>query len=65
MIDDQGNATVVDYKFGKADRNSEYKKQVKRYVDMLQQTGNFRSVKGYIWYVNHSTVPEVEDIVAV
>jgi hypothetical protein len=65
MIDDQGNATIVDFKFGKADRNQSYVKQVKRYITLLKQTGQYKSVKGAIWYVNRSNVPEVPDIVEI
>lgn len=59
MADSNGNATVVDYKFGKADHNPRHIRQVERYVDMLRRTGKYRTVKGYLWYVNHSLVLEV------
>lgn len=58
-IDAAGNAVVIDYKFGKGGNHPRYKAQVRRYVEMLQATGRFRSVHGYLWYVNAGEVVEV------
>lgn len=54
-------AIVVDYKFAK--KNDEYKKQVKRYMNLLVQMG-YKNVKGYLWYihVNDNLIEEVKDI---
>lgn len=49
---DNGNteATVIDYKFGKAGNSIyKYRQQVRTYMDLLTQMG-CSSVKGYIWY---------------
>ena len=47
---------VIDFKFGKED--SEYNKQVERYMELLEQIG-LPNVKGYIWYVYDDKVQEV------
>jgi hypothetical protein len=51
-------AIVVDYKFAK--ENEEYKKQVKRYMELLVQMG-YENVKGYLWYIseNKNKIEEV------
>ena len=54
MISPSGDVVVVDYKFGESEspevhrRNS---RQVHDYVETLKDTGRFRSVTGYLWYV--------------
>ena len=55
----RGNeAIVVDYKFAK--ENEEYKKQVRRYMELLLQMG-YENVKGYLWYIseNKNKIEEV------
>ena len=52
MISPQGDAVVVDYKFGESEAtHKRYSRQVYNYVEMLKNTGQFRSVTGYLWYV--------------
>lgn len=52
MVDKEGNAVVVDYKFGESRaKDTSYMRQVKEYVGNLKDTGLFMSVKGYLWYV--------------
>ena len=56
----KGNeAIVVDYKFAK--ESNEYKKQVKRYMELLEQMG-YENIKGYLWYVYSNKIEEVKDI---
>lgn len=66
VVDAEGNATVVDYKFGKVHEPKDkvykqYLTQVRDYVDILRRTGKFRSVTGYVWYVRHDTIVPVTD----
>ena len=44
---------VVDYKFG-AESDS-YKRQIKRYVELIQKMG-YSKVEGYLWYVDSETL---------
>lgn len=53
IVDKEGNALVIDYKFG-AER-PEHRKQVNRYIDMLKKSGRFTSVRGVLWYVTADT----------
>ena len=46
-----GTAEVVDYKFGKVDESGKYAAQVRNYVQKLKNTGKFRHVRGWLWYV--------------
>ena len=48
MIGDS-RAVVVDYKFGRV-KDSDHSKQIKRYMELLDQMGDY-SVEGYLWYV--------------
>ena len=48
-------AIVVDYKFGKV-RNSQYRRQVLGYMNLLRTMG-FTSVQGYLWYDDHGLEP--------
>lgn len=61
MVSDEGDAVVVDYKFGESmATHKRYAAQVRDYVETLKDTGRFRSVKGYLWYVK---LNEVEFVV--
>ncbi|MDE6717424.1 MAG: UvrD-helicase domain-containing protein [Muribaculaceae bacterium] len=52
MVSDDGHAVVVDYKFGESVSSAgRYARQVHDYVETLKDTGRFRSVTGYLWYV--------------
>lgn len=59
VVDKEGYATVIDYKFG-AETHTGYRKQVKRYMDYLRETEVYRSVRGYIWYVRLRHIDQVE-----
>lgn len=62
MIDPEGNAIVVDYKFGESHKTARlYKRQVRDYVSALKDTGMFRSVRGYLWYVKLGEVRFITD----
>ncbi|MCH5327469.1 MAG: UvrD-helicase domain-containing protein [Coprobacter sp.] len=52
-----GEVTVIDYKFGKVERES-YCRQVERYVSLIREMG-YASVTGYIWYVELSKIVKV------
>jgi ATP-dependent exoDNAse (exonuclease V) beta subunit len=54
----QGEAVVVDYKFG-LNRPTSYRRQIEKYCRLLQQMG-YPKVKGYLWYM---TIGEIEQIV--
>lgn len=58
MVDSEGNAVIVDYKFGEKEI-SEYRAQVRKYAEALSQSGRFRSVKAYLWYVHLQKVVQV------
>uniref|UniRef100_UPI0040567787 UvrD-helicase domain-containing protein n=1 Tax=Alistipes sp. TaxID=1872444 RepID=UPI0040567787 len=49
-------AVVIDYKFG--EENNSYNRQIKEYMDMLQDMG-YTSVRGYIWYVLTGNIVEI------
>lgn len=52
MVSPEGDAVVVDYKFGESmSTHRRYAAQVHDYVETLKDTGRFRSVTGYLWYV--------------
>ncbi len=55
MFRDQ-DAVVLDYKFGKVERE-QYHTQVKRYMEKVSQMGC--RVRGYLWYVTLGKVVEV------
>ena len=48
MISPDGQATVVDFKFGR--EVEDYMHQVQEYMDLLRKMG-YTQVKGYLWYV--------------
>ncbi|MDE6230558.1 MAG: UvrD-helicase domain-containing protein [Muribaculaceae bacterium] len=60
VIYDGDQVEVIDYKFGHH-KPEVYSRQVKRYVDLLKDTGLFRSVRGYLWYVTLGEVSFVAD----
>jgi len=49
---------VIDFKFGQLEKNS-YKKQVAKYVQLIQSMGNKR-VRAYLWYITLAKVVEVK-----
>lgn len=56
MISTDGEAVVVDYKFGEVAHGKKHLRQVADYVERLKDTGRFRSVRGYLWYVKAGEV---------
>ena len=67
VITPDGDVEVIDYKFGERHNEAQYVRQVRRYINLLQsiksadgKTPKFRSVKGYLWYVNSDTVLEIK-----
>lgn len=60
MVDADSNAVIVDYKFGSPDSQDKHKEQVSRYMRLLRDTCRYRSVQGYLWYVNESLILEVD-----
>lgn len=64
MVSDEGDAIVVDYKFSTPENFAEkvraHRRQVGEYMGWLEEMKRFRSVKGYIWYVNKGEIIEVE-----
>lgn len=59
IVDEQGNATVIDYKFGQTQKPG-YRRQVASYVRRLRATGRFASVSGYLWYVRLDLIEPIE-----
>ena len=49
--------SVIDYKFGMAERDS-YRRQVRQYVSLVEKMG-YNHVSGYIWYVELSKIEKV------
>ena len=58
IIDSEGRATVIDYKFGMS-RERGHLWQVRRYVKLMRETAAFTQVRGFLWYVNLQEVREV------
>ncbi|MBQ8366191.1 MAG: UvrD-helicase domain-containing protein [Alistipes sp.] len=50
-------AVVVDYKFGEV-RSAEYKRQVRRYMSLLEAMGRYKHIEGYVWYIMLGEVEE-------
>ena len=44
-------AVVVDYKFGDK-TNKQYSKQMAEYLSLLRAMNIYRSIEGYVWYIN-------------
>ncbi|MDE6010353.1 MAG: UvrD-helicase domain-containing protein [Muribaculaceae bacterium] len=65
MVDAEGNATVVDYKFGDTPKDKLYSHQVGQYMGYLEAMGKFAGVRGYVWYVKLNRVLEVTESVSV
>lgn len=59
MLDREGNAIVVDYKFGSSKDNGEHLKQVSNYMRRLSRALNGAKVTGYLWYINEGKVLDV------
>ena len=51
-----GEVIVVDFKFGKPD--TEYNRQVKNYMNLIQKMG-YGQVSGYLWYVFNNKLEEI------
>ncbi|MCF0235472.1 MAG: Dna2/Cas4 domain-containing protein, partial [Bacteroidaceae bacterium] len=48
---------IVDYKFGRT--RPDYHDQVRQYADLLRQMGH-TNIRGYLWYVTHNEIEEVQ-----
>lgn len=59
VVSPEGDATVIDYKFGAKTNVREYERQVGRYVEAARACGLFRSVRGFLWYLREGVVGEV------
>ncbi len=59
VVEFNGEISVIDFKFGSAEKNS-YHKQVGRYVQLIRQMGK-EKVKGYLWYVRLGKVVAIGD----
>lgn len=58
VVTKDGEAVVIDYKFGEyRPCDSRYVRQVRSYMKLLSDMG-FRNVRGALWYVNHDMVEE-------
>lgn len=60
VVDAEGNAIVIDYKFGSIRKPRRYNRQVRRYMNILRGSGAYKSIGGFIWYVSLGEVVEVE-----
>lgn len=63
MVSPEGDAVVIDYKFSTSENFAEkvkaHRRQVGEYMGWLEAMRKFRSVRGYIWYVNKKDIVEV------
>jgi hypothetical protein len=58
MISGQ-RAVIVDYKFGDK-TNKQHFKQMSEYLSLLHAMGRYKSIEGYVWYIN---IGHIEPIV--
>lgn len=61
MIWPDGSVDVIDYKFGKIDTTGKYNRQVRRYAKYLMDTGKYRKVSGWLWYIMEDEIELVTD----
>lgn len=59
VLNPDGTATVVDFKFGANRRDEAYGRQVGRYADALVRAGLAKKCEAYIWYVSLGIVVSV------
>lgn len=59
LIYPDGKVAVIDYKFGQLRTDRRHKRQIERYVRLLKETGQYREVEGYLWYVNERVIVPV------
>ena len=59
VVTPAGDAIVIDYKFGE-DKKAEYHRKVALYARLLRESGAYRSVSAYLWYVSTGEVEPVE-----
>lgn len=60
MIDDEGVCTIVDYKFGDKKNGSAHRSQVRGYMEQMKNTGHFKKIEGYLWYVKYGEIVKVD-----
>lgn len=51
---------VVDFKFGKGEKNS-YHKQVRQYMELLKEMG-YPRVEGYLWYASLGKIIQIDSL---
>lgn len=62
MVTSDGDAIVVDYKFGESESSTgTYKRQIAGYMRALRETGKFKNITGYLWYARLGKVIEIID----
>lgn len=59
VVDEKGNATIIDYKFGDTVSSGNIL-QVKKYIKLLEDMNVYSSVTGYIWYVKQQKIYKIE-----
>lgn len=59
VVDSEGNATIIDYKFGQHTDVSKYRTQMREYIYRISRTGSFSSVRAFIWYVSADKIEEI------
>ncbi len=57
IIDNKGNAVIIDYKFGK--HESKYITQMHRYISALSDIPSIKTVRCYLWYIDSGDIHEV------
>lgn len=59
LVNPDGSATVIDYKFGRIPSNDRHLHQIRQYVELLRETDRYSEVKGYLWYVNENKIIDI------
>ena len=57
MIDRDGRAVVVDYKFGELD-TERHRRQIREYLRLLRDMGHTKT-EGFLWYVRLGKIEKV------
>ncbi len=58
LIDKDGSMTVIDYKFGSANRSA-YRTQVRNYMRLLREYSGAPKIEGYLWYIAEGEIEQV------
>lgn len=59
MVTPDGEAIVVDYKFGSSANAQRYVRQIRNYMYNLRRTGRFRRLRGFLWFLREDSLHEV------